>query len=124
MPQPDTPRKPVPMSNPASAGPPCLGQFQPFVGTHFELESDDRGSTSLELVEAKAYGTPTHSASGDDTSTRFSLVFLCAGRRDLPQQTYVLRHPQLGKQTLFLVPVAEDSRGLHLEAVFNNDPGG
>lgn len=49
----------------------------------------------------------------------FSLLFLGADEFPLPQQTYEMKHEQLGAGALFLVPVGRDSEGMRYEAAFN-----
>ena len=49
----------------------------------------------------------------------FSLLFFGASEFALPQQTYEMKHEQLGAGALFLVPVGRDGEGIRYEAAFN-----
>lgn len=50
----------------------------------------------------------------------FSLVFHAAERdRHWPQQTFTLRHDELGEFSLFMVPLGPDDRGMQYQAVIN-----
>jgi hypothetical protein len=50
---------------------------------------------------------------------QYSLVFAAPADASLEQDLYDLSHPELGRMSLVLVPVARGNRGLELEAVFN-----
>jgi hypothetical protein len=49
----------------------------------------------------------------------FSLVLRGPRAPLLPQATYALLHPRLGRVELFLVPIAQDAQGARYEATFN-----
>ena len=49
----------------------------------------------------------------------FSLMFRGSGEYFLPQQSYLLRHDDLGEGFLFLVPIGRDENGFQYEAAFN-----
>ena len=50
----------------------------------------------------------------------FSLVFHAAARdRYWPQQTFTLRHADLGEFELFMVPLGPDERGMRYQAVIS-----
>ena len=50
----------------------------------------------------------------------FSLLFHAADRdRHWPQQTFRLRHAELGELELFLVPLGPDERGMQYQAVIS-----
>ncbi len=49
----------------------------------------------------------------------FSLLFRSESQLVLPQQTYRLKHADMGVLEIFLVPVARDTQGIVYEAVFN-----
>lgn len=49
----------------------------------------------------------------------FSLFFLGPEEGMLPQHIYHLRHAELGKMDLFLVPVGRRENGIEYQAVFN-----
>lgn len=73
-------------------------------------------SRALELVEIEDLGTETAvEASG---RRPFSLIFCELAGAYLPQQTYSIEHPALGRLDLFLVPIGPDQRGMRYQAVF------
>src|SRR5690349_379134 len=49
----------------------------------------------------------------------FSLVLRGPRVPLLPQATYGLVHPRLGRVEVFLVPIAQDAQGARYEATFN-----
>ena len=50
----------------------------------------------------------------------FSLLFHATHRDGYwPQQTFNLRHPELGEFPLFMVPLGPDDRGMRYEAVIS-----
>ncbi|HKP89927.1 MAG TPA: hypothetical protein VJT75_08120 [Thermoleophilaceae bacterium] len=50
----------------------------------------------------------------------FSLIFHAPERdRYAPQQTFTLRHPELGEFELFMVPLGPDERGMQYQAVIS-----
>jgi hypothetical protein len=49
----------------------------------------------------------------------FSLIFLGRDPRVLPQGVYLLEHQELGKLSIFLVPVGKDKDGVSYQAAFN-----
>jgi hypothetical protein len=71
---------------------------------------------ALELVELENLGT--ESAAEASGRQPFSLIFCELTGAYLPQQTYSLEHPTLGRLDLFLVPIGPDRRGMRYQAVF------
>ena len=49
----------------------------------------------------------------------FSLVLRGPRAPLLPQATYALMHPRLGRVEVFLVPIAQDAQAARYEATFN-----
>jgi hypothetical protein len=49
----------------------------------------------------------------------FSLILSGPGEPVLPQATYVVLHPRLGRIEIFLVPISRDAKGARYEVTFN-----
>ncbi len=49
----------------------------------------------------------------------FTLIFLGKDPRVLPQRLYRLEHNEMGKLSLFLVPIGKDAQGVSYQATFN-----
>lgn len=88
-----------------------LATFEPLVGDRFAV---DGAAADLALVLHSA------TAAGEWPGGRdpFSLVFVGPGEPLLAQAIYALRHAELGRLEIFLVPVARDGAGVRYEAVF------
>jgi hypothetical protein len=52
----------------------------------------------------------------------FSILFRGTRKRQLPQDTYMINHREIGTFQLLLVPVGESRTGRFYEAVFNRIP--
>jgi len=89
-------------------------EFSKHVNTKFRLATEE--PIELELSEVKAYVSKANEQSGLE---RFSIFFKGPGDHYLPQHVYSLQHEHMGTFELFLVPVGQDARGFHYEAVFN-----
>jgi hypothetical protein len=89
--------------------------FEPLIGSRFELLEADRNGGYLRLESVTEVGRP--GLGGPSGRTPFSLIF--KGRTDGPrnQATYRLRHPTLGETTLLLVPIYHAGRAPRFEAV-------
>jgi len=86
--------------------------FRPAIDTPFEVVLDGP-PLLLPLKEV-------HESEPSGGYDRFSLLFHGPGHRLLPQGLYTLRHPVIGEQALFLVPVAGSTRECILyEACFS-----
>ncbi|HAM70326.1 MAG TPA: hypothetical protein DCM86_01625 [Verrucomicrobiales bacterium] len=92
------------------------GTFHGLVGSGFRLESPERGALTATLMEVRELGRP--GGAGPSSRAPFGLTFHLPGSGFLPQQTYALRHPELGRLDLFLVPVRQQGNDLTLEAIF------
>ena len=95
----DAPGKSFPVSPEAIASPEwalALADFLPLVGTSFDIEEANAASQPLVLMLAQPFGRSSRSS--------FVLVFMRASRTPLEQDTYAVRHPALGRFSLFLVP--------------------
>lgn len=92
-----------------------LEQFAGCLNQTFHARLND-GEVEFVLVEAAPLaGKQRH----DAVRAPFSLLFRNASAFLFPQQTYPMRHPQLGEFGLFLVPIARDREGFIYQAVFN-----
>ena len=89
-------------------------EFSKHVNTKFRIKGDP--PLELELTAVKAYMGQSNDQSDME---RFSAFFHGPADRYLPQSTYALDHEAMGAVDLFLVPVAQDEKGLRYEAVFN-----
>ena len=82
------------------------------LNTSFTLEHESLGTISLELVSVSDLReTPRQRI--------FSILFRGPLETPLQQGTFALKHAALGNTSLFLVPVARETDGIHYEAVFN-----
>lgn len=98
-----------------------LDTFAGRVGEAFGIESADGVRVEAELIEAleAPVGDPERWKK-ESGRMPFSLVFLTQQGPVIPQQICRLRHAELGRFELFLVPLGPDrSRGgMRYEAVF------
>ena len=90
-----------------------IDMFSDKVGQTFVIEEAGMPAIALTLTEAKASRNFARAARAP-----FSLMFTCSGDV-LPQKIYALRHPQLGVQSIFLVPIGRDAGEVTYQAVFN-----
>jgi hypothetical protein len=92
--------------------------FTKQLGTKFRVRLEIEGAPEieLELDEVKPFPVLSHSRSDVE---RFSIYFYGPGNFLLPQRIYRLEHEQMGELDIFLVPIAQDQRGLRYEAVFS-----
>jgi len=93
--------------------------FKKHLGTKFRVRLDEiEGAPKVELELDEVVPFPDLSHSRGDME-RFSAYFYGPGDFFLPQGIYRLEHEQMGEQEIFLVPVAQDQRGVRYEAVFS-----
>lgn len=90
-------------------------EFSKHVGSKFQIPLAD-GDFELTLTEVKAYMPEANEESGME---RFSIFFAGPPNLLLPQQTYFVRHEQMGEFELFLGAIAGDANAVRYEAVFN-----
>ena len=90
-------------------------EFSKHVGTQFKITLGE-GELSLTLVEVKAYMPGENEQDGME---RFSVFFDGPADLLLQQQTYLLRHEQMGEFDIFLTPISADANRTRYEAVFN-----
>jgi len=94
----------------------AFADFEPLVGTTFELES--AGEPRLELVLVSATRLATAGRHASDDGRPFSLLFRGPVERPLNQGTHELIHHGMGPLGIFLVPMQPDEDGPIYEAVF------
>jgi hypothetical protein len=90
--------------------------FSEHLGTTFRVNFGESGDVDLKLVEVKGYPAQVEEHAGME---RFSLIFTGALDHPLSQQTYRLRHEEMGEFDIFLVPIGRDDGGFRYEAIFN-----
>lgn len=91
------------------------------VGEAFEVFPAEGEAFELVLsrCEAAGFGSPDQLREQFGREP-FSLIFHAAERdRYWPQQTFRLRHAELGELELFLVPLGPDERGMQYQAVIS-----
>jgi hypothetical protein len=91
-----------------------IDMFSDKIGQEFVVEESNSPPIELTLIEAKALRNFANAPRAP-----FSLVFISQGNFVLPQRMYPLRHPVLGLQSIFLVPIGKDGDKVSYEAVFN-----
>lgn len=93
------------------------GDFAERIGEIFTITLASGESLELELTEVR--GLTGDTPEGSQRSP-FSLLLRGPGEGYLPQRIYELEHPQMGKLTLFLVPLGPDREGkMGYEVVFS-----
>ena len=90
-------------------------EFSKHVGSEFKVIASD-GELTLTLTEAKAYMPGENEQDGME---RFSAFFDGPADSLLPQQTYQLRHEEMGEFDIFLTPIRRNEKAVRYEAVFN-----
>ena len=105
-----------------------LAEFARNLNTSFDVVYEGEAKVALKLVEAQ--GAARRSASkaarrgGDEGNEKFSLIFQGPRNRLLAQDTYRLRHAELGELSLFIVPVLSRNRRHYVyQAIFNRPHG-
>ena len=91
-----------------------IEDFADKVGGAFAIDMQD-ANIALNLIEA----SPLPNRRGPEHRQPFSLIFLAADSRVLPQQLYRITHEALGEMAIFLVPVRKDEDGVQYQATFN-----
>lgn len=89
-------------------------EFEALTDQDFRLRREEMPEATAKLIEVKKLGTPT----GPSGRAAFSLLFACDPDMEPVQAVFDIEHEKLGTQSVFLVPVGKDDRGLLLEAVF------
>lgn len=90
-----------------------IEMFSDKIGQAFVI---DESATPVELTLIEATGLRNFA---NAQRAPFSLLFTSKGDLVLPQRMYPLKHPALGLQSIFLVPVGRDGDVATYQAVFN-----
>ncbi len=77
---------------------------------------DASGQTHSTSLQVTAYSELD--VAGD--MRQFKLAFLGPQQPQLPQQTYRVRHAELGDFAIFITPIASHSNGIEYEACFSH----
>jgi hypothetical protein len=114
-----------PRSRPVYLG---LAEFENHLNTRFEVIREDGSQVPLELIEARAAKQRNSNERGrrahDADYEKFSLLFGGPHHQWLEQETYSIRHAELGELRMFIVPVlARDRCSFVYEAIFNYPRG-
>jgi uncharacterized protein DUF6916 len=87
--------------------------FAELTGDEFEIELETGERFALRLAAAAPMTlAPT------DGPAPFSILFRGPETPILPQRSYPIEHPALGRFDVFLVPLGADDRGARYEAAF------
>ena len=86
--------------------------FEPLLHARFSVQVSGRAH-ELELVALSSLG-----GGRPEQREPFSLIFRGPREGWFQQGTYAVEHPELGPQTLFLVPIGPDAHGMQYEAIF------
>lgn len=87
-------------------------QWHPLLGEHFVVEEAGRSLTRLKLSELRE-GAKTSQVD------QFHLYFTNASAVMLEERSYLLYHPELGGQDIFLQPVVQSSGSPYYRATFS-----
>ncbi|MBI1202381.1 MAG: hypothetical protein GC182_07710 [Rhodopseudomonas sp.] len=90
--------------------------FADKIGDMFPICDHDVPRIPLTLAEAELHEAKWHMPG---IRPPFSLVFLANDGTVLPQRLYRMEHDRLGALEIFLVPIAQDGRGVSYQATFN-----
>ena len=94
-----------------------LKDYQSHLNQEFQIELESDHWISAVLVEASELNF-NYSDLDRVERASFSLVFQIGRDIHLPQNTYRIKHVDLGEQQIFLVPIEPDKDGTYYEAVF------
>jgi len=90
--------------------------FSQHLNTKFSADVGSAEPVELELVNVVVRPSGPNEEAGME---RFSAFFRGPSNTFLPQGTYEMTHPQMGKVLIFLVAIGQDGKGYEYEAVFN-----
>ena len=91
------------------------GDFEPHLGSAFTIVNEDVPPLAFTLTETKLLKTMQNIELPREP---FSLVFEAPAPL-LPQRIYSFDHEAMGRQEIFVVPIAKVENGFQYEAVFN-----
>jgi hypothetical protein len=89
--------------------------FENIVNNVFTIFFEIDNSIVSELIEVKSINSHTLA---EGQAEPFSLVFQAIDDRVFEQNTFQVKHTELGELELFLVPIGADEKGVRYEAVF------
>jgi hypothetical protein len=106
-----------PISRVLEIGDLTVDVFSPLEQQTFQFHYGSAQPEPLQLISVKA-GPASHARPGGRVA--FSLVFR-AGSREfyVPQGTYSLEHPQIGRPEIFFVPIGPDDAGMLFQVIFS-----
>jgi hypothetical protein len=90
--------------------------FEPFIGTSVRIRNDEGRTAVVRLREAADLKNQVNTDRGY-TGNSFRLAFDSERKTGLAQGTYHFEHENLGRFSLFLVPIG--GSGVHYEAIVN-----
>jgi hypothetical protein len=96
-----------------------LSKFNAQLNTTFRFRIKGAGWVDFQLIETKDLRPEAALASADDKAECFYLLFHGPGEVPLAQGTYTVKHSELKKFEIFVVPADSDNKGLKYEAHFN-----
>ncbi|MEI9988236.1 MAG: hypothetical protein WDN69_37135 [Aliidongia sp.] len=89
--------------------------FRPHLNSTFAL---GLGESSIELTLTQATKQPVQPFPGMMREP-FSLIFRSGTPVVLPQRLYPLKHQEMGRLDIFIVPIGRDPQGIVYQALFN-----
>lgn len=93
-----------------------IADFAQHLHTEFRIRLSDQTWYALELVSVTEAGERR----SPDVRQPFSLVFQNPDKRAyLPQRTYSLEHPEMGRLEIFITPLGPNQEGMSYEAIFS-----
>jgi len=90
--------------------------FEPFIDTSVRIRNDEGRTAVVRLREAAELKNQLNTERGY-AGESFRLTFESPRKTDLGQATYHFEHENLGRFSLFLVPIG--GSGVHYEAIVN-----
>ena len=91
-------------------------EFAKHVNTKFRVQVEAPQPIELTLVSVTPRRIEPHEQAGME---RFSVMFMGPREILLPQQTYLVSHPEMGDFEIFLVALGQEPEGIRYEAVYN-----
>lgn len=87
--------------------------FAAQIGSTFTIHYSGDAALEVHLTEAVELRAPTNAGHS------FQLIFQSDRREYLPQGSFLFRHPVLGEQQIFIVPIGPTEQGMRYQAIFN-----
>jgi uncharacterized protein DUF6916 len=88
-------------------------EFIKHVNSKFQVENEENIPVELELIDISELKLHPR-------QTEFSLEFRGPLNMFLSQGVHNIKHDQMGRFELFIVPIKQDALGFYYQAVFNN----